>query len=375
MKLKSLFEKIHLWLGLITFPIVFFICITGTIIVFADEIIEVAAGKCRYVEEVKDEKIPVETILAKLKEEYPNRRIPSYMVTYRNPERSIRFNSYDPEKGLRMIYVDPYSGKILKDDGTIHFFYTTAHLHSSLLWHGVGEWIVDITIIIFIILLISGLILWWPASWTKKHRKGAFTVKWNASFKRINHDFHNVFGFYSLALALILGLTGLIIAFKPLAAVTTDLFGGNSKAPWEASYPGYNPDTTENYPINSIINKAFMQYPDRDELQILTYFLRDKGIIPVKATNQVNLKSVSNLDFLVYDRYTGEAIEISDEAIYTERLKNTIWMLHMGTWGLFGKIITFLGGLIISFLPISGFYIWWQKHKSSKRAKLRFAEI
>lgn len=376
MKVKHLFAKIHLWMGLITFPIVFFVCITGTIIVFADEIIELSAGKHRYVKEVRDEKVAIETILDNLKREYPNRRIPSYMVAYRAPERSIRFNSYDPQKGLRMIYVDPYSGKILKDDGTINFFYVTAHLHSSFMWHGPGEYIVDISIIVFIILLITGLILWWPKTWSKKHLKGAFTIKWNVSFKRLNHDFHSVFGFYTLALALILGLTGLIIAFKPLAATTTDLLGGNSKTPWEATYPSFQPEIKDNYPINKIIEKTLNQFTDKDQLQIFTYFLsRESGIIPVKATKNVNLKSTTELDFIVFNRYTGEKLDIGDEAVLTEQIKNLFWTLHMGSWGLLGKIITFIGGLVISLMPLTGFYIWWQKHKASKRAKAKFSTI
>lgn len=43
------------------------------------------------------------------------------------------------------------------------------------------------------------------------------------------------------------------------------------------------------------------------------------------------------------------------------------WTLHMGNWiGLLGKNVTFLGGLIASILPVTGFFIWWNKLKRIK---------
>ena len=371
MNLKSLISKIHLWLGLGVFPIVFFICITGTIIVFADEIMELSAGQARYVKEVKQDKIPIETILANLKKAYPERRIPSYMVAYKDPERSIRFNSYEPKQGLRMLYVDPYTGEILKEDATIHFFYITAHLHNSFLWHGTGEWIVDISVIIFVILLISGMVLWWPKSWDKKHRKASFAINLKSNVRRFNHDLHAVGGFYSFAIALLLSVTGLIIAYTPLSQATIKLFGGNAAASWEENAPLYNTELPD-YPINDMLDKAFAKFPNKDELQLYTFFLKDKGYLPVKATKKVNLKSTQTLDFVVYNRHTGEEMPISEEAILTEKIENTFWMLHMGSWGLLGKIITFLGGLILSCLPITGFLIWRNKYLTTKRNQAKF---
>ncbi len=369
MSIKTILAKLHLWLGLALSPLVFFVCITGTILVFGDEIIDWAAGKNRYVQEVKAERVPVENLLARLQEAFPNRRMPSYMVAYRNPQRTVRFNSYDPDKGLRMVYMDPYTGELLKDDATIHFFYVLAHLHASLLWHGTGEWIIDIAVLVFVFLLLTGLVLWWPKTWEKKYRKAALSVKVKAGWKRINHDLHSVLGFYSLALVLVLSLTGLIIAFKPLAHSTTNLLGGNAQAPWESAFPAYDSTASDTYPLNHLLTYTFNKFPERDELQVYTYFLRDKGFIPIKATNQVNLKSVSGLDYVVFNRYTGAELALDAQVLLTERIENMYWVLHMGTWGLWGKILTFITGLIASSLPLTGFYIWWNKYKVKRKTR------
>src|SRR5690606_24186558 len=109
------------------------------------------------------------------------------------------------KRKLAMVYVDPYTGKVLKVDGTIYFFFVTAHLHASLLAGTAGGWIVAIATIIFVISCITGLVLWWPKKWNKTTRKASFTIKWKARFKRLNYDLHNVYGFYSLLICFILG--------------------------------------------------------------------------------------------------------------------------------------------------------------------------
>ncbi len=364
--MKSLINKIHLWVGLITTPIIIFICITGCLIVFSDEIIDYSAGDARYVPEVKQQKMPMEAVLSHLKETFPKRRSPFYIITYKDPTRSIRCNMFSPGEGLRMVYIDPYTGNILKDDSTIHFFFVTAHLHATLLLHKTGEWIIDISVILFFILLISGLILWWPKSWSKKHKNGAFKIKWNANGKRINHDLHTVIGFYGLTILLILSITGLTIAFKPMGALTQKAFGG--KPGYEKSFPRLDSNKSQcSYPINKAIDATFLKYPDKKEIMFFSYLMDRTGYYKIIAADKMGLKSMYSPVFAFYNRHTGEEIPLSKEAHRKEAIENTYWSLHMGTyWGFLGKIIVFIGGLIGASLPITGFIMWKNRTRKKK---------
>lgn len=370
--MNHLFSKIHLWLGLITAPIVFFICLTGTIIVFSDEIMELSAGEARYVAQVEENKLPAEQLITIIKNKFPNRRTPAYLVSYKDPKRSVRFNSYDPQKGLRMVYIDPYTGSILKDDSTIYFFYITAHLHNSFMLHKTGEWIVDISVLIFIISMLTGLVLWWPKNWNKKTRKASFRIKWNAPFRRVNHDLHKVLGFYGLGVSLLLAFTGLIIAFQPLSNFTKDIFGGDSSRNVVKEL-AKSDSTQVSVPLNSVIQKTFVSYPDKKEIQVYTYNFDASGCYILNAAKRIGLKSAQSNKFLVINRYTGNKIELSRDILQNENIKNMYWVLHMGNWmGLLGKIITFLGGFISTILPVTGFYIWWQKYRKQKANRKMF---
>lgn len=358
---------IHLWPSLVSAVILIFVCITGTIVVYGDEIMAWTAGDAKYVKEIGKERLPVEVLIRKLKETFPKHGNPGYMVAYKDPRRSVRFNMFSREQGLSMAYMDPYTGELLKNDGSIYFFYITAHLHNSLLLGKPGQWIVDIATIIFLIELITGLVLWWPARWTKSTREASFKVKWKAKFKRMNYDLHNVIGFYALSICLILTVTGLIIAFKPFAKFTIEAFGGNASHDWEDQLPGFDA-SKQPADVNRTIAELFAVYPDAEEAQVSTYTMDKAGTYGLRLARTVGLKSADNAHIFFIDRYKGKPIAAPKEAELHEIVENWYWSLHMGTWlGPLGKLATFLGGLISTSLPITGFLIWWGRRKKKKR--------
>ncbi|QNL51676.1 PepSY domain-containing protein [Olivibacter sp. SDN3] len=372
---KNGFDKavawIHLWPSLVSALILIFVCLTGTIVVYCDEIMEFSAGDARYVKTVGEKKLPIETLIGKLKEAYPDKRPPGYAVAYKDPKRTIRFNMFEPAKGLSMVYMDPYTGEILKDDPTIHFFYITAHLHNSLLLGKVGQHIVDIATIIFLVELLTGLILWWPKKWTKSTKEASFKVKWKASIKRINYDLHNVVGFYALSIALILTLSGLIIAYKPLAKFTITAFGGTPGHEWEDDLPKMK-DDGEPVDLYALLDRSFDANPGKGEAQIATYKWDSMGYYHFSIAKSIGLKSADAPSFHFVDKYTGDDIDVPSEGMMHEKVENVYWSLHMGTWlGQTGKFLTFVGGLVSTSLPITGFFIWWNRRKKKKRKSVR----
>ncbi|MCW3466451.1 PepSY-associated TM helix domain-containing protein [Chitinophaga nivalis] len=371
-KEKSLLSRInawlHLWLGISSGLIVVFVAFTGTVIVYCDELLDLSAGKSLYVKEVKDNRLPVDTLLKNIQLAFPEREAPVLMTSFKDPERTVKFRMFSDEKGLSMVYVDPYSGVVLKDDGFAHFFYIMAHLHSSLLLHDPGIWIVDIATIIFLIELITGLVLWWPAKWTQRTREASFTIKWKATFKRLNYDLHNVPGFYSLLPALVLTITGLLIAFEPLMDMTSKTFGGREMHEWEASLPGYQAGRQQ-ADVNQTIGEMFRQHPDARAAELALYDWDSSGYYTMWVARKMGLKSAEGAHLKVIDKYSGASLAIPPQHERAEVIDNINWTLHMGVWrGQLGKFVTFVAGLICTSLPITGFIIWWGRGRKKKKA-------
>lgn len=355
---------LHLWPSIVSGIIVVFVCLTGTIIVYGDEIMEWTAGDGRYVKEVQAKRATSDELAAAVKAYNPTMFV-SEIVFFKDPKRTVRIRTFNPkERKVGMMYLDPYTAEVLKSDNTIYFFFVTAHLHASLLAGEAGHWIVTISTIIFVISCITGLILWWPKRWTKKTFKDSFTVKWKARFKRLNYDLHNVYGFYSLILCLILGLTGLIIFFHPLADFTLKMAGASTEH-MELPPAIEGKEALDMVPI--VYNLFDGEYADKKNISIWANGLDKVGAYTF-AAGTTGLKSTENLAVIVVDKYTGERIAVEKKYEKHETVENVVWQLHMGQWwGQFGKLSTFLAGIIATSLPITGFIIWWGKRKKKPK--------
>ena len=100
---------------------------------------------------------------------------------------------------------------------------------SFLLKESWGKYVVGIPVIIFIGMLITGIVLWWPKN--KAARKQRFWFRWKSikNWKRKNYDLHNIFGFYSSVFALIFAITGLFYAFFVIKAAIYFISSGGTR--------------------------------------------------------------------------------------------------------------------------------------------------
>lgn len=361
---------LHLWLGLIAGIVVFVVCFTGTVVVFADEIMNARQTDALYVQP-QGPKLPTERLLANVRAAYPDNSI-SYFVTYHDPKRSLKVLFFDAKHllwgypHLMNVFVDPYTGRIIRSDETIMFFFITAHIHSELLLGKTGKMIVDISTIIFLAGLLTGLILWWPAKWNKHNKTKSFAIKWRANFKRVNYDLHNVLGFYTLPVTLILTLTGLVLAYEPVAQFTIKFFGGDPSRDAHKMLQTMAPAQKEAKAagFDATIQKYMQVHPNDDAVMIT--IPRGAGFYRL-AGGEIKIKNYKGTAVFI-DKNTGHEIPLPQQVALNEEIENINMMLHMGSWyGWPAKILTFIGGFIGTSLPVTGFLIWWGRKKKEKK--------
>ncbi|WP_099366658.1 PepSY-associated TM helix domain-containing protein [Sphingobacterium sp. 1.A.4] len=355
---------LHLWPSIVSGIIVVFVCLTGTIIVYSDEIVDAMAGDAKYVQP-QDQKLDLETLLEIQKKEIPG-ILPSYVLYYKEPGRAVVINGFDPKNiRLSMIYMDPYTGKIIKYDKTIHFFFLMAHMHAHMMLKTTGGWIVIIATIVFVLSTLTGIVLWWPKRWTKTTRKASFTIKWKARFKRLNYDLHNVLGFYSMLICFILGMTGLIIFFQPLMKMTMNSFGATTED-WHKSLPKVK-ESGQFIDAFPLMDKLFQEIPHKKVIKYWVYDYAKSGVFAFHIADRAGLKSDENRDVRYFDKYTGKPYVINIQQDKHNKVENWVWQLQMGQWlGQVGKFSTFIAGLISTSLPITGFLIWYGRRKRQK---------
>ncbi len=235
----------------------------------------------------------------------------------------------------------------------------------------IGRPIVGICTLVFLVLLATGLVMWWPKKWNAANRKKSFQINWKARFKRANYDLHNVLGFYSLLFAFALAVTGLVWSFtwvdRALYFVTS---GGQSK-------PGHH------HPHSDLANKARASMDAATALDSAWYatLAKERRIggmymtpIPHEDDDPIEILiyhdpgNYYDRSEFFYDRYTLEPLAMEGskfrEASFANQLSMMNYDIHVGSvLGFPGKVLAFFISLICASLPITGFLVWWNKRK------------
>lgn len=390
----SLFTRInkwlHLWLGLASGIIVLIVCLTGCIWVFNEEILGLLEPETKIEKQDKPVLTPsqLSAVATKL---YPDKVI-SYAQYQQG--RAINVNLKAPkEKGRRgggiLLKINPYTGEVIKKEvrkkGETDFFRFILNGH-RFLWmpYTIGRPIVNYGTMVFVVLLITGLIWWYPKKWNKSTRDKSFKIKWGASFKRVNLDLHNVLGFYSLLFLLAIAMTGMVYGINwysdGLYWVTT---GGESMKEFRdlesdslQAKKLYSPQQAMDIAWEKVIAKHpksqgfYYSFPDTSKAKATI------GITVYPTAGQFY-----NSQGYTFDQHTLKELKRDDvySASYDDvgfggKLRKMNYDIHVGSiLGFPGKVLAFLAALIGASLPVTGFLIWYGrkfKKKGKKDGKL-----
>lgn len=85
--------------------------------------------------------------------------------------------------------------------------------------HALARTVVGISAGLFGLLCVSGLCLWWPRSWRWKTLRAGLTPNLRLRGRARDWNWHQTVGFWSAPLLLVMSLTGLVMAFRPVGNV------------------------------------------------------------------------------------------------------------------------------------------------------------
>lgn len=417
---KSLFKRVfawlHLWLGLASGIVVMIVSITGCIYVFQNEIRDMLED-WRFVTPRETPFLPPSKLAALAELQMQGQKASS--ITFGEKNEAAIAGFFSPGKGpgekaglpgLKIkpgakmkkpaadqagdtdirrkkggkfisLYLNPYTGELLKTKTIIRgeetdFFRFILRGHRTLwLPGGIGKVVVGVSILIFVFLLVSGIVLWWPVKWIKSVRDKSFRIKWDAKFKRLNYDLHNVFGFYSMLFLLLISLTGLVYSFQWYSKGLYWLTSGGEKMGDFRKIP--KSDTTGNLSFAAVTaDKVWMMMRRATpEASGMLISLPLKAADPVAVTVYKKRNTFYNADSYFFDQYTLKRLKSKSpfsgkyvEANLPDKIRRMNYDIHVGAiLGMPGKILAFLASLISASLPVTGFLIWWGKKKKNKK--------
>ena len=279
-------------------------------------------------------------------------------------------------------YLDPYTGDVLAvrnmDWDPLQL---VRDFHQSLLLpYDIGHQIVGWSVVVFLVMLATGLCLWWPRRSSRLHPGGLrakFTIRWRSRFRRLNYDLHSVVGFWVLSLGIIIAVTGLVWSFPWVdRAIYWVATGGRVKvaplAPKSDRQAVAEPRSQEARAIDLAFAEAARRLPAADRFYV--ELSRDEtAALTVWGVEVGNASETASYRWsgLHFDRYAGTllATELYRDLDRGQKLSLMNYSIHVGKiLGLPGQLLALAASLVVASLPVTGFLLWWNRGRRAREA-------
>lgn len=387
--MRKIFRNIHLWLSVPFGILITLICFSGAALVFEKEVMELCHRELYFVKKVEAAPLPMEQLMTKVAATLPDSVSVTGVNISSDPERAYQVTLSKPRRAS--MYVDQYTGEITGKYERAPFFNFMFRMHRWLLdsmkqdggifW---GKMIVGTSTLMFVFVLISGVVVWWPR--TRKALKNSLKIVANKGWRRFWYDLHVAGGMYALVFLLAMALTGLTWSFQWYRTGFYKTFGvevqpsmGHGNAVANATAKGgkrdgkpegregrgahrYSPYTN----WQQVYEQLAEANPDYKQISV------SDGSASVAVPRFGNQRGTDRYKF---NPRNGE---ITETTLYKDldnsgKIRGWIYSVHVGSWGgMLTRILTFVAALIGASLPLTGYYLWIRKKIKRRPASPKF---
>ncbi|MGL4609613.1 MAG: PepSY-associated TM helix domain-containing protein [Trueperaceae bacterium] len=378
----------HFYAGIYVIPFMIMLSLTGLVMLYHNQI-EAAQYKDRIFVTPAAQTLPLETQLQTVRAAYPEATISEY-IPATSADRSNQFSVTTKDELNLAVFVNPYNGEILGEVNQDKTWNATANtIHGTFLLGDSGDRLIEIAAGLAIMLVITGLYLWWPRN--KQGMYGTLIPRFNVGKRIAWRDLHSSVGFY-----IALGLVFFMIS----GMSWTGIWGEKYVQAWNT----FPPEKWNNVPLSDdthaeMNHTAVEEVPWNLEqtplpasgsmagadglpmgmpvnLDSLSAFAEDNGFagfriaLPADETGVYTISADTmsgdvtdaRQDRTVHiDQYTGKKLADVDWGDYSLMAKGMAAgvALHQGDMGWWNKILNTLFCLACIFISVSGIVMWW----------------
>jgi uncharacterized iron-regulated membrane protein len=393
----------HFYAGLIVAPFLLILAVTGAIYLFNDEL-NLALSPGLYRVAPHERSVPPSQMVTAALAAHPGTatRIDLPAAPHRSAIVFVTPRTGDPIR----VAVDPGSGRIL---GAFVYARTLVGFadvtHGTLMMGKAGEIIVELAACWALVLIATGLYLWWPRG--RRGLAGIVYPRLAARGRLFWRDLHATTGVWAIALIAFLLLTGLpwaLVQGDVLQRSTAALGIGYPAAHRTYSVPasatmkaslGEAPWTMEGAPMPASAAHASPNHVGHDMAGgstdraaiagldgVAATLARDHGLSggyrlfpPTSPTGVYTAYSYPDRPqgqrTLYFDRYSGRLIREVGYADYGAAAKAIELgvQLHMGNYfGLANQLVMLATCVAIVLLVVSGVAMWWRRRPTGRLA-------
>lgn len=385
--MKKIFLKFHLWLSVPFGIIVTLICFSGAMLVFEPEAVKLLRHDVLYVDRPQHTALPIESLVRSVEQTLPEDVRVTGVTMYADPEMACKVNLSKPRRAA--VYVNQYTGEVKGLYERPAFFATMLKLHRWLLdsrddsggvfW---GRTVVGISTIVFVLVLLSGVVIWWPK--TRRMLRNSLKITASKGRHLLWRGLHVAGGMYVLLLLLVMALTGLTWSFQWYSRGFYALFGV-SEVPKSGAVAYAEQAKKEKNKAKGDRNRAEgAREKGRNDAAACAMWqtaydaLRARNpeyeqITVSDGTAEVAFGGLGNqraADKYTFDKSTGSITSASlyADSVRSSKLRGWIMSVHMGTWGgMLTRLLWFVAALFGATLPLTGYYLWIRRLRRRAR--------
>ncbi|NKE71726.1 PepSY-associated TM helix domain-containing protein [Candidatus Manganitrophus noduliformans] len=365
MTFRNILFWIHLAAGTVAGVVILVMSVTGALIAFEPQIVDFAERGVRNVPPPAPgaQRLNMETIVAKAREAFPE--VPPSGVSMRSEPTSSAGVSFGREGTL---FVNPYTGDVLGQGSKIHKL-----MHDIQDWHRwlgsreIGRPVTGVSNAAFLILVVTGVYLWWPRRWAGTTLKAVTRFNPRLQGKARDWNRHNVIGFWCAPLLVVITLTGLVMSYRWANDLLYRL-AGNEPPPARQTVPPGPPLEFPLDRVDPLWARAEAQAPGWASIR-LRFPQQAEGpatvFIQEPATWHPSPRSL-----LTLNPVTAEVVKWEPFSEYNLGRTLRAWVrpIHTGVaGGIPGQIIALIGAMGGIMLAWTGLAMAWRRIFQRKR--------
>lgn len=205
---KAIFQ-LHLWSGIGIGLYVLLISVTGSVLVYRNEMYR-AATRDPIMVTASGTRLTDEQLKQAAKHAYPGYTILS-VGRVQKPNQAVSI-SLKRSADLKSRLFNPYTGADLGDSVPLGIWAVSKllKLHDDLLGGTTGRAINGAGALLILVLVFTGIIVWWPGIKTWRR---SLTVPSNVGWQRFIWGLHSMLGFWTFGFVLLFGISGAYLCF------------------------------------------------------------------------------------------------------------------------------------------------------------------
>lgn len=384
MTLRRAIFWLHLGSGCLAGAVIFFLALTGSVLTYERQIVAWHERGYRSAPPSPTAMdIPVDQLLSTAAS--VERKWPSAIILHMDRRDPVEIDFGRTQQ----LFLNRYTGAVLGAGAvqTRAFFQTVTRLHR---WFGAspeersaaraiqGSFALDL-----LLMIITGLILWWPPVWTRPRLRVSLFFRLGLKGRARDFNRHLALGAWSSLPLTIITLTGIILGFGWATSLLYRLAD--------------NPPPVSFHSVNHLQNRkqpqAHLNAPEAAQLNHAVAAAEQQAVgwhslklrLPQASARTLTI----TVDFgdgtrpdqkakLVFDRASGRLIHMYTFSSYSRgrRLRLFVHMIHTGEiGGVVGQTISGLASLSCCGIVLTGFFLALRRLQRYSRNKDRTAAI